>query len=104
MIISKYFSVLIWINPAWTESADATIYMKWASEKDFLVLKQWCSQTVFQLELGENTNQTLTDQKVGVIKETRVFPSSIRGTESHSDLTQTQRILEEKKNNQIKSS
>lgn len=130
MIIPKYSSVLIWMNPASTESADVTngasllsrilvwifsflywkylicyvitfvmttSYMKWASEKGFLVLKQCCSGTVFQSELGENTNQTLTGLKVGVIKEASVFPSSITGTESHSDLTQTQTISEEKK-------
>lgn len=79
-----------------------TSYMKWASEKDFLVLEQWCSETVFQSELGENRSQNPTGLKVELdllLKEARMFPFSIKGTESHSDLTQTQKISEGKKNN-----
>lgn len=134
MIIPKSFSsVLLWIYPAWTESADVTagislasritlwifsflcweyficymitflmttLYMKRTSEKVFLVLEQWCSGTVFQWDLGENTNQNLNGLKAELdlwLKEARMFSSSIRGTESHSDLTQTQKISQGKK-------
>lgn len=70
----------------------------WSSD----VLLFW---TVFRSELGENTTQNLTGLKVELdlwLKEERMFPSSIRGRESHSSLTQTQGISEKKKNHQIK--
>jgi len=73
-----------------------TSYMKRASEKGFIGLEQWCSGTVFQsIRALGNTKQNLTGLKVELdllLKVARMFPTSVRGTESYSDLTQTQRI------------